>query len=157
MNLSAQDAVKILNERNLKISFAESCTGGMAAASIVSVSGSSKVFDMSVVTYSDAAKVEYTDVTEEVLYEYGAVSEQTSALMATGIKRRSKADIGVGITGIAGPGGGTVQKPVGTVYVSIAFQDGVTSKLYNFKGDRQSVREQTVTAALNLIKTVIKF
>jgi PncC family amidohydrolase len=106
---------------------------------------------MSVVTYSNAAKIEYTDVTEEVLAAHGAVSGETAKLMASGIRRRAKADIGVGITGIAGPDGGTDEKPVGTVWISVDFGDICEAKRFVFTGDRHSVREQSVLQALNMV------
>jgi nicotinamide-nucleotide amidase len=139
--------VQLLREKKLRVAFAESCTGGMASAAVTSVAGSSSVLDMSIVTYSNYAKIEYTDVTQAVLDAHGAVSEQTALLMASGIRKRAGADIGVGITGIAGPDGGTSEKPVGTVYIAV--NDKV--KHFVFSGDRQAIREQTIHQALDML------
>jgi nicotinamide-nucleotide amidase len=155
---SAQDVVQLLREKNLRISFAESCTGGMASSAITSVEGASEVLDMSMTTYANRAKVEYTDVTDEILDTYGAVSSQTAMLMASGIRKRSKADIGVGITGIAGPGGGSPEKPVGTVYIAVDFgRDNIKVKHFVFAGktpenNRAVIREKTVIQALSMVK-----
>ena len=107
--------VSLLKQKGLHISFAESCTAGLAAATLVEVSGASAVFDASFVTYANEAKIRYAHVSPETLGKYGAVSEQTAGEMASGAARAARADIGVGISGIAGPDGGTPEKPVGTV------------------------------------------
>ena len=153
----SQEIVRLLKEKNMKISFAESCTGGMVSAAITSVEGASGILDLSITTYANQAKIQYTDVTEEVLAAHGAVSEQTAALMASGIRKRSASDIGVGITGIAGPGGGSREKPVGTVYIAINYGENETLiKHFAFIGDRQSVRSQTTEQALRQILPLLK-
>jgi len=155
-------AVKLLKEQGLRVSFAESCTGGMATAAITSVDGSSAVLDLSIVTYANSAKTMYTDVTDEVLEEYGAVSEQTAQLMSSGIKKRAMSDIGVGITGIAGPTGGSPQKPVGTVYIAIDSGEFQTVKHFLFssppetKNKRQAIRIQTAVQALAMLIDLLK-
>ena len=112
-----------LIELNYKISFAESCTGGMVASSIVDVSDASKVLDMSFVTYASEAKINLLDVEKDVIEKYGVVSEEVAYQMANGVKTKSNANIGVGVTGIAGPSGGTVDKPVGMVCFGITIND----------------------------------
>lgn len=147
--------VKILKSKNLMISFAESCTGGLLAAEFVGVSGSSEVFSESVVTYSNEAKVKYLKVSKDTLNEFGAVSKETAYEMAEGIKNLSNADIGVSITGIAGPTGGTINKPVGLVYIGVSFKDTNVYE-YNFAGDRLAVRLQTVFEATKLIEEAVR-
>jgi PncC family amidohydrolase len=147
----AQDIVNSLKSKNQRAAFAESCTGGMVSAAITSVPGSSRVLDLSIVTYSNQAKIEYTDVTQEVLGKHSAVSSQTAQLMAQGIRARANADIGIGITGIAGPDGGTDEKPVGTVYIAV--NDRIEHCV--FTGDRQQVREQTTRQALEMLHDCI--
>lgn len=147
--------VKILKSKNLMISFAESCTGGLLAAELVGVSGSSEVFSESVVTYSNEAKVKYLKVSKDTLNEFGAVSKETAYEMAEGIKNLSNADIGVSITGIAGPTGGTINKPVGLVYIGVSFKDTNVYE-YNFAGDRLAVRLQTVFEATKLIEEAVR-
>ncbi|MCL2037178.1 MAG: CinA family protein [Oscillospiraceae bacterium] len=152
---AAQDVVEILRERGLKIAFAESCTGGMVSAAITGIPGSSAVLDLSIVTYSNSAKVKYTQVTEEVLREHGAVSSQTAELMAQGIRSTAGSDIGVGITGIAGPDGGSIEKPVGTVYIAVFSGEKNDVKHFEFAGDRQAVREATCRHALTMIYKIL--
>ena len=152
METLAENVVVALKEKELKVAFAESCTGGMVSAAITSVVGSSDVFDMSIVTYSNLAKTEYTDVTDEILSLHGAVSEETAVLMASGIRKRSKSDIGIGITGFAS--GDDNEKSSGTVYIALAYKKDVTCKHFLFSGDRQSVRTQATMEALNMLKTI---
>jgi PncC family amidohydrolase len=158
----AQDVVQLLKEHGLRVSFAESCTGGMVSQAITAVAGASEVLDMSVVTYANWAKIECTDVTEEALAAHGAVSEQTAALMASGIRRHCKSDIGVGITGIAGPGGGiparrnSPGKPVGTIYIAIDRENFRTVEHFAFTGERQSIRAQTCEQALLMLIDLLK-
>jgi len=124
----------------------------MVSAAITSAAGSSAVLDISVITYSNWAKIEYTDVTEEVLSLHGAVSKETAVLMASGIRKRSGADIGIGITGIAGPNGGSPEKPVGTVYVAIDSDFDSQVRHFTFKGDRQTIREETTKQVLIMLQ-----
>lgn len=147
--------VDLLKEKNLTISFAESCTGGMLASRIVDVSGSSEVFSESIVTYSNAAKEKYLKVPNELLEEFGAVSKEVAVEMAKGIVDISSADIGVSITGIAGPTGGTIDKPVGLVFIAVMYN---SIKVYRhvFSGDRTEVRKQTVEAAIRHIIDLVK-
>ena len=145
-----------LKSHNATISFAESCTGGLLAASLVGVSGSSEVFNESYVTYANASKEGLLSVPHDVLKTYGAVSEETAKYMSTGVKKRAKSDIGVGITGIAGPTGGTVDKPVGLVFISVTVQGYTHVTRCLFKGDRLSVRLKAVNRAVRMICDEIK-
>ena len=143
--MAIDELVKILCDRNLKIATAESCTGGLLAKKITDVSGSSRIFDMGIVSYANRIKNEFLEVPNEVLETVGAVSEETARQMAIGVTNLAKSDIGVGITGIAGPTGGTPEKPVGLVYFGVYFkaEDKLIVKKLLLKGTRDEVREQT--------------
>ena len=134
---------------------AESCTGGWAAQAVTSVAGSSAWFDRGFVTYSNAAKRELLGVRNETLARHGAVSEETAREMARGALQRSDATVAVSITGVAGPGGGTPDKPVGTVCIAWAVGDDVKSETRRFSGDRESVRRQSVIRALEGVLAAI--
>lgn len=140
-------------------SCAESCTGGLLAAALTEISGASAVFDRGFVTYSNAAKRDLLDVPEETLNRYGAVSQETAIAMVTGVLKHSLADIAISITGIAGPEGGTAEKPVGTVWIgyTIRGQKEPQATHHTFSGNRSSVRKQSVQAAqkhaLSLLET----
>jgi len=127
---------------------AESCTGGLIAASCTEMAGSSAWFDRGVVTYSNEAKTELLGVDKQLISAHGAVSEQVALAMAQGVLRRSHARLGVAVTGIAGPGGGSADKPVGTVWLAWASPDGTRTEQRLFAGDPAQVRWQTVAAAL---------
>ena len=138
-----------LRTRGLMLTTAESCTGGWAAQAITSVAGSSDWFERGFVTYSDAAKQEMLGVSAHTLAARGAVSEETVREMAIGALAHSRAQVALAITGIAGPGGGSPEKPLGTVCFAWTVTDGKTSvQTRHFKGDRESVRRQSVIAAL---------
>lgn len=137
---------------NLKVATAESCTGGMIAAAITDIAGSSHVFERGFVTYSNEAKRELLDVSEDVLREYGAVSEPVARAMVLGTLAHSRADIAVAVTGIAGPGGGSVEKPVGLVYIGAGRRgEPVAVERHIFPGDRAAIREATALRALELL------
>lgn len=140
-----------LKGRYMKVSFAESCTGGLLAGRLVNVPGSSEVFEEGYVTYSNEAKHRLLDVTNEALESYGAVSRQVAEQMARGAAERSGAQAAVGVTGIAGPDGGTDQKPVGLVYIGCFVEHEVVVTENYFNGSRKEVREQAVEAALKLL------
>ena len=152
---TALELVQLLKSKKLHIALAESCTGGMLAKRITDIPGSSAVFETGCVTYANCVKERLLGVPHETLVTYGAVSEQTARAMAEGIVRESGADIGVGITGIAGPDGGTEEKPVGLVYISCCFKDDVTVEEYHFHGTRFEIREQAAFAALDLLRREI--
>lgn len=139
--------VKTLWGKGLHISFAESCTAGLAAARLVNVSGASSVFDASFVTYANEAKIKFVGVSPETLEKYGAVSESTAREMAKGCAKAADAEVGVGISGIAGPLGGTPEKPVGTVCFGFSTPSGTRGATAHFDGDRESVRAQAVDFA----------
>jgi nicotinamide-nucleotide amidase len=152
-NLAHQELVETLANRliprGLMLVTAESCTGGWLAQAITSAPGSSQWFERGFVTYSNASKHEVLGVKEETLARYGAVSGQSAEEMAAGALRHSHAQVSVAITGIAGPGGGSDEKPVGTVWIAWGREgDEVQAKLYCFTGDRHAIRGQAVTAAL---------
>lgn len=145
------ELIKLLKDRKLKIATAESCTGGLLAKKITDVSGASEVFDMGIVSYANRIKNEFLDVSDSVLDTVGAVSEETARQMAVGVTKLAKSDIGVGITGIAGPGGGTIEKPVGLVYISIYLEKGNKSivKKLLLDGNREEIREQTTNIVID--------
>ena len=146
----------LATQQGLVVSTAESCTGGMIAAACTDLAGSSQWFDRGFVTYSNEAKQDLLGVTEETLLRQGAVSAATVAQMAQGALARSKATIVVAVSGIAGPGGGTVEKPVGTVWLAWASDDfGHRTRHFLFSGDRADIREQAVTEALRGLITCI--
>ena len=140
---------KMLVENNLKIAVAESCTGGMVSASLINYPGISSVFMEGCVTYSNEAKMKSLGVKQETLDVYGAVSDKCAKEMASGVAARYNTNIGIATTGIAGPGGGTDEKPVGLVYFGIYINGKVITKKYVFNGDRQGVRERATRTILN--------
>ncbi|MEG1743849.1 MAG: CinA family protein [Clostridia bacterium] len=145
------DIIKKLKENNQKIATAESCTGGLLAAEITSISGASEVFELGVVTYSNEQKSKILGVSAQTLAEYGAVSAQTVIEMALSVAKLAPADISVSISGIAGPGGGTKNKPVGTVFIGICKNQKAFAHEFHFLGNRDEVRRQTVESALDLL------
>lgn len=150
------EVVALLKKKHLKVTFAESCTGGMLAARLVNVSGASEVFDSAVVTYSNEMKERLLGVNKGTLEAFGAVSSQTAEEMAIGAASRLEADVSVSVTGIAGPGGGTDKKPVGLVYMACNVLGKVTVKECHFTGERLEVRTAAVEAALQLIKDCLE-
>ncbi len=145
----AEELGRALKAAGRSLATAESCTGGWLAQVITGVPGSSGWFERGFVTYSNLSKCELLGVTGETLARYGAVSEQTARAMAEGVLARSRADLGVAVTGVAGPGGGTPEKPVGTVCFAWAVRKRPTlSSTQHFSGDRQAIRRQAVQRAL---------
>jgi PncC family amidohydrolase len=140
-----------LKKYQVTVATAESCTGGLLAHTLTNVSGSSEYFDRGMITYSNKAKHDILGVPEEVLKKYGAVSIQVAEAMAQGIRQRASVDYGLATTGIAGPTGGTKDKPVGLVYIAIATKDRIIVKRFLFSGDRLANKESTCTAALELL------
>lgn len=153
--MTIEQIVSYLCERELTVSTAESCTGGMLASAFVSVSGASGCFEEGYVTYSNEAKEKNLNVSHRTLTQYGAVSEETAQEMSEGVRAVSHADFGLATTGIAGPDGGTKEKPVGLVYISCSYRGGTRTIRNVFDGDRASVREQATAAALDLLETCI--
>ena len=156
MNLN-QKIVALLKKKKLKISFAESCTGGLLSSAITSVNGSSKVFSIGLVTYSNEAKITVLKVAKNIIKKYGAVSIQCCMAMATNLSKISKSKICISITGIAGPKGGSKQKPIGLVYIGIKIGKKVTVNKCNFRNKgRVFIQKQSVKKTLNLLLKLIK-
>ena len=149
--------VLLLKRKKLKIAFAESCTGGMLSSSITSLSGSSKVFTMGLVTYANQAKTSLLKIHPKIIKKYGAVSVQCCLAMLNNLSKISKSKVCVSITGIAGPKGGSKQKPVGLVYIGISVGKKVVVNKCNFKNNgRIFIQKQTVKKTLNLLVKLIK-
>ena len=154
-NLSLK-IVKLLSKKKLTVSFAESCTGGLLASSITSVGGSSKVFSMGLVTYSNKAKTKLLKVTKKTISKYGAVSYETCLAMVKNLNKISKSNISISITGIAGPNGGTKEKPVGLVYIGLKKGSKTIIKKNLFKNKKRiSIQKTTVTQALKMILNIL--
>ena len=148
--------VKKLVKKKFKISFAESCTGGLLASSITSIGGASKIFNLGLVTYSNQAKINFLKVNKNIIKKYGAVSHECCLAMVNNLSKISKATINVSITGIAGPNGGTKQKPVGLVYIGLKKGKKIQINKCLFKGKRSSIQRATVKKALDLVLRIAK-
>ena len=154
-NLSLK-IVELLTKKKLTVSFAESCTGGLLASSITSISGSSKVFNMGLVTYSNNAKVKLLKVPKKTITKYGAVSYETCLSMVKNLSKISKSNISISITGVAGPNGGTKKKPVGLVYVGLKKGSKTIIKKNLFKSKKRvSIQKATVNQALKMILNIL--
>jgi nicotinamide-nucleotide amidase len=145
-----QLSAALLRERQ-KVCTAESCTGGLIAKTLTDLAGSSDWFDRGFVTYSNAAKSEMLGVPASLIEDCGAVSEAVANAMASGALRHSEADYAVAVTGVAGPGGGSEEKPVGTVWIAVAAVDQLVARRHLFTGDRGAVREATLVSALEAL------
>ena len=145
----------ILKEKCLKIATAESCTGGLISHCFTNISGSSDFFDRGIVSYSNNAKIDVLGVSEDFLIKYGAVSEQVAKEMAEGVRNRSNVDIGIATTGIAGPTGGSKDKPVGLVYIAISTKDKTYFNKFQFSGSRLDNKVSTLNAALRMLLDII--
>ncbi len=157
MKKLSQKLVKLLSKKKLKVSFAESCTGGLLSSAITSISGSSKVFTLGLVTYSNQSKINTLKVQKKIIMKHGAVSYETCLSMVKNLNRISKTNISISITGVAGPKGGTNQKPVVLVYIGIKKVNKILIKKYLFKNKkRSSVQKATVNKAINLILSFAK-
>tara|TARA_B100001741_G_scaffold311077_1_gene311528 strand:- start:1116 stop:1589 length:474 start_codon:yes stop_codon:yes gene_type:complete len=157
MKKISQKLVKLLNKKKLKISFAESCTGGKLSSSITSISGSSKIFTLGLVTYSNQSKISILKVPKKIIIKYGAVSYETCLSMVKNLNKISKTNISVSITGIAGPKGGTTHKPVGLVFIGIKKGNKTLVKKYLFKNKKRSlIQRSAINKALNLIISLTK-
>jgi|TARA_B100001059_G_C17516395_1_gene418478 nicotinamide-nucleotide amidase len=156
MNLN-QKIVANLIKKKLNISFVESCTGGLLSSSITSVSGSSKIFSMGLITYSNQSKIAILKISKKIIQKYGSVSVQCCSSMVNNLSKISKSKVCISITGIAGPRGGTRQKPVGLVYIGIKIGKKVFINKCNFKNKgRIFIQKQTVKKSLNLLLKLIK-
>jgi nicotinamide-nucleotide amidase len=142
----------LLRESRLSVAVAESCTGGLVVSKLTDVPGSSNYVERGIVAYSNRAKVEMLDVPEHLIATYGAVSESVAAAMAEGVRTRAKTGVGMGITGIAGPGGGSPEKPVGTVAIAVSVGEETSTRTFRFPGSRDMVKSQAAQAALDLVR-----
>ena len=157
MKKISQRVVKLLDKKRLKISFAESCTGGLLASSITSISGSSKIFTLGLVAYSNQSKIKILKVSKKIIKKYGAVSKQVCLAMVKNIAKISKTNMSISVTGIAGPSGGTRKKPVGLIYVGIKKGNKISIKKYLFKNKGRSyIQKATVNKCLGLILSALK-
>ena len=149
--------VRILTQKKLKISFAESCTGGLLASSITSISGASKIFNLGLITYSNQAKIKFLKINKNIIRRYGAVSHECCLSMVNNLSKISKANINVSITGIAGPKGGSKQKPVGLVYIGVRKGNKTQINKCLFKNkNRSSIQKAAVKKTLNLVFRFVK-
>ena len=157
MKLLSRNIIKKLSKKKLKISFAESCTGGLLSSAITTVSGSSKVFNLGLVTYSNQSKIKVLKVSKKIIRKYGAASEQVCKAMAKNVSKIGKTNMSVSVTGIAGPNSGTRKKPVGLVYVGIKKDNKISIKKYLFKDKGRSyIQKATVNKCLGLILSALK-
>ena len=156
MKKLTQKLVNFLNKKKLKVSFAESCTGGLLSSYITSISGSSKVFTLGLVTYSNQTKIDILKVPKKIIIKHGSVSYETCLSMVKNLNRISKTNISVSITGVAGPKGGTKQKPVGLVYIGIKKGNKILVKKFLFKSKKRNlIQKATVNQALKMILKII--
>ena len=153
----SKKVINLLRKKKLKISFAESCTGGMLASSITAIRGSSKIFTLGLITYSNQSKINILKVRRNIITNHGAVSYETCLSMVKNLSLMSKTHVSVSITGVAGPGGGTKSKPVGLVYIGIKKGKKILIKKYLFKSKKRKViQRSSVNKALNLVLSIAK-
>ena len=153
----SKKVINLLRKKKLKISFAESCTGGMLASSITAIRGSSKIFTLGLITYSNQSKINILKVRRNIIIKHGAVSYETCLSMVKNLSLMSKTHISVSITGVAGPGGGTKSKPVGLVYIGVKKGKKILIKKYLFKSKkRKAIQRSSVNKALNLVLSIAK-
>ena len=149
--------IKILIKKKIKISIAESCTGGMLTKEIVSVPGSSKVFNLGLVTYSNQSKIKILNISKKIINKYGAVSEKVCFAMVKNVGKKGKSNMSVSITGIAGPSGGTIKKPVGLVFIGVKKNNKIKVNKYLFKNNGRSyIQKSAVNECLKLILNTLK-
>ena len=155
MKKLSKKVINLLRKKKLKISFAESCTGGMLASSITAIKGSSKIFTLGLITYSNQSKINILKVRRNIIIKYGAVSYETCLSMVKNLNLMSKTHISVSITGVAGPGGGTKSKPVGLVYIGVKKGKKILIKKYLFKSKtRKAIQKSSVNKALNMVLSI---
>jgi nicotinamide-nucleotide amidase len=146
---------EILREKKLKIAVAESCTGGLISHRLTNIPGSSDYYDRGIITYSNSSKEQMLNVPKLILDSFGAVSQETAKAMAEGVRNLAHSDLGLSVTGIAGPSGGTPQKPVGLVYIGVASAGSNKVKEFRFNGSRAEIKEQTSNEALKMVLEVL--
>ena len=157
MKKLSKKVFNLLKKKKLKISFAESCTGGMLASSITAIRGSSKIFTLGLITYSNQSKINILKVRRNIIIKYGAVSYETCLSMVKNLSLISKTHVSVSVTGVAGPGGGTKSKPVGLVYIGVKKGKKILIKKYLFKSKkRKTIQSSSVNKALNLVLSIAK-
>jgi len=160
MDKDSEKSVQAVADRLLKhrqkVCTAESCTGGLIAKTFTDLAGSSDWFERGFVTYSNAAKTDMLAVPASLIEDYGAVSEAVATAMASGALRHSKADYSIAVTGVAGPGGGSDDKPVGTVWIAVASAEQMVARRYQFDGDRQAVRAATLITAIEELLDLVE-
>ncbi len=153
----SKKVINLLRKKKLKISFAESCTGGMLASSITAIRGSSKIFTLGLITYSNQSKINILKVRRNIIIKHGAVSYETCLSMVKNLSLISKTHVSVSVTGVAGPGGGTKNKPVGLVYIGVKKGKKILIKKYLFKSKkRKTIQSSSVNKALNLVLSIAK-
>ena len=153
----SKKVINLLRKKKFKISFAESCTGGMLASSITAIRGSSKIFTLGLITYSNQSKINVLKVRRNIIIKHGAVSYETCLSMVKNLSLMSKTHVSVSITGVAGPGGGTKSKPVGLVYIGVKKGKKILIKKYLFKSKKRKViQRSSVNKALNLVLSIAK-
>ena len=155
MNKLLNQIAKTLTRKKFTLSVCESCTGGMLGSIITQVPGSSKYFPGGIIAYSNEVKQKIVGVKPTTLKKYGAVNAEVVREMAQGVRKRFKSDIGIGITGIAGPSGGSKRKPVGMVYIGIAYNKRILAEKYLFKGNRDQIRKKACKQALVLLNHLL--
>lgn len=148
---NVENLINRLRKHHLRITTAESCSGGLLAGALTDVPGASTVFDCGIISYSDQIKISLLGVDKGIIAKHGAVSVETACAMACGARELSQAEIALATTGIAGPGGGTKEKPVGLVYIALTDEQGSLTEKHLFSGNRAEIRRQTVDAALALL------
>tara|TARA_B100001123_G_scaffold180382_1_gene206634 strand:- start:141 stop:614 length:474 start_codon:yes stop_codon:yes gene_type:complete len=157
MKKLSKKIINLLKRKGLKISFVESCTGGLLSSSITSISGSSKVFTLGLITYSNKSKINILKIPKKIIIKYGSVSYETCLYMVKNLNKISKTNISISITGVAGPNGGTKKKPVGLVFIGIKKGNKTSIRKFLFKNkERTSIQKATVNKALNLILSFAK-
>ena len=153
----SKKVINLLRKKKLKISFAESCTGGMLASSITAIRGSSKIFTLGLITYSNQSKINILKVRRNIIIKHGAVSYETCLSMVKNLSLISKTHVSVSVTGVAGPGGGSKSKPVGLVYIGVKKGKKILIKKYLFKSKkRKTIQSSSVNKALNLVLSIAK-
>jgi len=147
---------RLLLKKHATVSVAESCTGGLMSETLIRFPGSSAYFLLGVTAYSNRAKQEFLGIPLRTIRDRGAVSEEVAKLLAQKVRRKANATVGIGITGIAGPSGGTREKPIGTVFISAQTPEGLFCKKFRFKGNRSSIRRKTVQQALMILTCILR-
>lgn len=154
--LSEERLIKALEAKKLTLSLAESCTGGLLANRLTNIPGSSKVFLLGIIAYANSAKCRLLKIPEKIIQDYGAVSRPTARLMAESARRLGGSDLGIGITGIAGPGGAAKNKPVGTVFIAVSSSRKTLVKKFLFSGNRLRIKKQAANKAIQMLLREIK-